>query len=44
MVASDVRVHVSVSDRILTHLWEQDHQADHYLVAFEMRRPGIAEV
>ena len=44
MVASDVRVHVSVSDRILTHLWEQDHQADHYLVTFEMTRPGIAEV
>ena len=44
MVASDVRVHVSVSDRILVHLWEQDHQADHYLVTFEMTRPGIAEV
>ena len=44
MVASEVRVHVSVSDRILVHLWEQDHQADHYLVTFEMTRPGIAEV
>ncbi|MBF26372.1 MAG: hypothetical protein CMA98_01015 [Euryarchaeota archaeon] len=39
-----MRVHVSVSDRILVHLWEQDHQADHYLVTFEMTRPGIAEV
>tara|TARA_B100000900_G_scaffold328325_1_gene288576 strand:+ start:6261 stop:7799 length:1539 start_codon:yes stop_codon:yes gene_type:complete len=44
MAASEVRVHVSVSDRILAHLWEQDHQADHYLVTFEMTRPGIAEV
>lgn len=44
MVTSDMRVHVSVSDRILVHLWEQDHQADHYLVTFEMTRPGIAEV
>ena len=44
MVATDSRVNVSVSDRILAHLWEQDHQADHYLVTFEMTRPGIAEV
>ena len=44
MVASDARVNVAVSDRIMMHLWEQDHQADHYLVSFEMTRPGIAEV
>ena len=44
MVATDTRVNVSVSDRILAHLWEQDHQADHYLVTYEMTRPGIAEV
>mgnify|MGYP002172483854 FL=1 len=31
-------------DRILLHLWEQDHQADHYLVTQEMTRPGIAEI
>ncbi len=44
MVSSDVRVNISVTDRILLHLWEQDHQADHYLVTYEMTRPGIAEV
>jgi len=44
MAASDARVNVAVSDRIMVHLWEQDHQADHYLVSFEMTRPGIAEV
>ncbi|MDB3855624.1 hypothetical protein OAV46_02010 [Euryarchaeota archaeon] len=44
MAASDARVNVAVSDRIMIHLWEQDHQADHYLVSFEMTRPGIAEV
>ena len=44
MAATDSRVNVSVSDRILAHLWEQDHRADHYLVTFEMTRPGIAEV
>ena len=44
MVASDARVNVAVSDRIMLHLWEQDHQADHYLVSFDMTRPGIAEV
>ena len=44
MVASDARVNVAVSDRIMVHLWEQDHQADHYLVSFDMTRPGIAEV
>jgi hypothetical protein len=44
MVASDARVNIAVSDRIMVHLWEQDHQADHYLVSFDMTRPGIAEV
>ena len=44
MAASDARVNIAVSDRIMIHLWEQDHQADHYLVSFEMTRPGIAEV
>ena len=44
MASSDVRVNVAVSDRILLHLWEQDHQADHYIVSFEMTRPGIAEI
>ena len=44
MARSDVKVNVAVSDRILLHLWEQDHQADHYLVIPEMTRPGIAEI
>ena len=38
------KVNVAVSDRILLHLWEQDHQADHYLVNREVTRPGIAEI
>ena len=44
MVSTDARVSISVTDRILLHLWEQDHQADHYLVTYEMTRPGIAEI
>ena len=44
MGTTDARVNVAVSDRIMIYLWEQDHQADHYLVSFEMTRPGIAEV
>jgi DNA-binding MarR family transcriptional regulator len=44
MASGDVKINVAVADRILLHLWEQDHQADHYLVSFEMTRPGIAEV
>ena len=44
MARGDVRINVAVADRVLLHLWEQDHQADHYLVSFEMTRPGIAEV
>ena len=38
------RVNIAVADRILLHLWEQDHQADHYLVSREVTRPGIAEI
>ncbi len=38
------RVNVPVIDRILLHLWEQDHQADHYLVSNDLTRPGISEV
>ena len=38
------RVNVPVVDRIMLHLWEQDHQADHYIVTPEVTRPGIAEV
>ena len=44
MARSDIRISVPVVDRILLHLWEQDHQADHYLVTHEMTRPGIAEI
>ena len=44
MARSDARVNVPVADRIILHLWEQDHQADHYLVTQEMTRPGIAEI
>ena len=44
MAARDSRPSVPVADRILMHLWEQDHQADHYLVSYEVTRPGIAEI
>ena len=44
MAARDTRPSVPVADRILMHLWEQDHQADHYLVSHEVTRPGIAEI
>ena len=44
MASGDGRVNISVTDRILLHLWEQDHQADHYLVSYQLTRPGIAEV
>ena len=37
-------MNVPVIDRILLHLWEQDHQADHYLVSNDVTRPGISEV
>ena len=38
------RVNIPVIDRIILHLWEQDHQADHYIVSSEVTRPGISEV
>ena len=38
------KVNIAVAERILLHLWEQDHQADHYLVSREVTRPGIAEI
>ncbi|MGB1435792.1 MAG: AAA family ATPase [Candidatus Thalassarchaeaceae archaeon] len=44
MASGDGRVNISVTDRILLHLWEQDHQADHYLVSYQLTRPGIAEI
>ena len=39
----DSRPNVSVSDRIMLHLWEQDFQADHYIVTSDVTRSGIAE-
>jgi len=44
MSLPSTKVNVPVADRILLHLWEQDHQADHYLVSREVTRPGIAEI
>ena len=38
------RVSIPVIDRIILHLWEQDHQADHYIVTSEVTRTGISEV
>ena len=43
MARNDSRPNVPVSDRILLHLWEQDFQADHYTVTYEVTRSGIAE-
>ncbi|MDP7002262.1 MAG: ATP-binding protein [Candidatus Thalassarchaeaceae archaeon] len=43
MTRSDLGPNVPVADRILLHLWEQDHQADHYIVSPDVTRPGIAE-
>ena len=43
MARGDSKPNVSVSDRIILHLWEQDHQADHYIVTQEITRTGIAE-
>ncbi len=34
---------VPVSDRIILHLWEQDFQADNYIVTSNVTRSGIAE-
>jgi DNA-binding MarR family transcriptional regulator len=36
-------VTLSVEDRVLLHLWENDHQADHFIVTQTITRPGIAE-
>ncbi len=44
MATPSSKVNIAVADRILLHLWEQDHQADHYLVTREVTRPGIAEI
>ncbi len=44
MSRPESKVNIAVADRILLHLWEQDHQADHYLVSREVTRPGIAEI
>ena len=44
MESPSSKVNIAVADRILLHLWEQDHQADHYLVSREVTRPGIAEI
>jgi cAMP-binding proteins - catabolite gene activator and regulatory subunit of cAMP-dependent protein kinases len=44
MATRDARPNVPLVDCILIHLWEQDHQADHYLVRYEVTRPGIAEI
>ncbi len=43
MPRNELGPNVPVSDRILLHLWEQDHQADHYIVSGEVTRSGIAE-
>ena len=34
---------VPVPDRIILHLWEQDFQADHFIVTSQVTRSGIAE-
>ena len=43
MARSESGHNVPVADRILLHLWEQDHQADHYIVTQDVTRSGIAE-
>ena len=40
---AETRPSIPVPDRIILHLWEQDHQADHYIVSPEVTRLGIAE-
>jgi len=37
------KVNVPVQDRVMLHLFENDEQADRYLVGPELTRPGIAE-
>jgi len=43
MATKSMRVSLPVSDRILLHLLENDHQADHFIVTSQVTRPGIAE-
>ncbi|MBI87711.1 MAG: hypothetical protein CMB67_01600 [Euryarchaeota archaeon] len=43
MAPAETRPSIPVPDRIILHLWEQDHQADHYIVSPEVTRLGIAE-
>ncbi len=40
---AETRPSIPVKDRIILHLWEQDHQVDHYIVSPEVTRSGIAE-
>ena len=37
------KVNIPVQDRVMLHLFENDNQADRYLVGAELTRPGIAE-
>ena len=37
------KVNIPVQDRVMLHLFENDDQADRYLVGTELTRPGIAE-
>ena len=43
MATKSLRVSLAVSDRILLHLFENEHQADHFIVTASITRPGIAE-
>ncbi len=43
MSETPLRVSLSVNDRVLLHLLENDHQADHFIVTAPVTRPGIAE-
>ena len=43
MSETPLRVSLSVNDRVLLHLFENDHQADHFIVTAPVTRPGIAE-
>ena len=43
MSEAPLRVSLSVNDRVLLHLLENDHQADHFIVTPAITRPGIAE-
>ena len=43
MTDTPLRVSLSVNDRVLLHLLENDHQADHFIATSAITRPGIAE-